>query len=63
MSTAAPMTNDTTIRIVLVLLLTDWMARIYNIKGTFLKGNVRMMKRYSWKFLKVWSSTIGIWQY
>ena len=33
------MTNNTTIRIVLVLmLLADWMARIYDIKGMFLKG-------------------------
>ena len=34
-STAAPVTNDTTIRIVLV---ADWTARIYFIKGAFLKG-------------------------
>ena len=39
MSIAAPVTNDITIRIVLILmLLADWMARIYDIKGTFLKG-------------------------
>ena len=38
-STAAPVTNDTTIRIVLVLmLLADWMARMYDVKGAFLKG-------------------------
>ena len=37
-STAVPVTNDTTIRIVLVLmLLTDWMAIIYDEKGVFLK--------------------------
>ena len=35
--------NNTTIRIVLVLmLLADWMARINNVKGAFLKGNLRM---------------------
>ena len=38
-STAAPVTNYTTIRIVLVItLLAVWMARIYNVKGMFLKG-------------------------
>ena len=31
---------DTTIRIMLVLmLLADWMVRIYDVKGAFLKGN------------------------
>ena len=39
MSTAAPVTNDATIRIVLVLmLLAEWMARIYGVKDAFLKG-------------------------
>ena len=34
-----PVTNNTTIGIVLILmLLADWMARIYGIKGAFLKG-------------------------
>ena len=34
------MTNDPIIRIVLVLmLLADWMARINDVKGVFLKGN------------------------
>ena len=38
-STAAPVTSNTSIRIVLVLmLLVDWMIRIYDMKGTFLKG-------------------------
>ena len=39
-STAAPVVNDTTIRIVLVLLLlAGWKARFYDVKGVFLKGN------------------------
>ena len=38
-STAAPVTNNTNIIIVLILmLLADWMARICNMKGVFLKG-------------------------
>ena len=38
-STAAPLTNDTTIRIVMVLmLLAHWTSRIYDVKGVFLKG-------------------------
>ena len=38
-STAGPVTNDTTIRIVLLLMLiVDWMARIYDTKGMLLKG-------------------------
>ena len=41
MSTAAPVMNDKTIRIVLILmLLVDWMARIYNVKGIVLKGKL-----------------------
>ena len=37
-STAVPLTNNTTISIVLVLmLLEDWTARIYDVKGAFLK--------------------------
>ena len=40
MSSAAPMTNDTTIKIVLVLMLIgDLKAGIYDVKGMFLKGN------------------------
>ena len=35
-STAAPVTNNTTIKIVLILmLLADWTARAYDIKGAF----------------------------
>ena len=38
-SPATPVTNNTTSRIVLELLpLADWMARIYDKKGEFLKG-------------------------
>ena len=38
-STAAPVTKNTTIKIVLLLiLLADRTARIYEVKGTFLKG-------------------------
>ena len=37
-STATPVMNDTTIRVVLILmLLADWTARIYNVKGMFLE--------------------------
>ena len=62
-STAAPVTNDTTIRIVLVLmLLANWMARIYNVKGAFLKGNLRTVKKFSWCH-RAWNTTIWFWQY
>ena len=38
-SIADPVTNDTTIIIVLVfMLLANWMARIHDVKGAFLKG-------------------------
>ena len=41
------MTNDTTIRIALVLMpLADWTARIYDVKGEFLKGQFEDGKRY-----------------
>ena len=63
-STVAPVTNDTTITIVLVLLLlAHWTERRYHIKGSFLKGNVRMAKRVTWKFHRVWNSTVGVQQY
>ena len=63
-STAVPVTNNTTIRIVLVLmLLTDWMARIYDVKGVFLKGKFEDVKKFSWKCHKVCNTTIRIQQY
>ena len=52
MSTAAPVTNNTTIRIVLVIiLLADWTARIYDIKvkGKFEDGEVPQgMEHHYW---------------
>ena len=40
MSTATAATNNTTVRIVLVLmLLADWMAKIYDVKGV-LEGKI-----------------------
>ena len=55
-STAAPVTNDTTIRILLVLmLLMNWTARIYDVKGVFLKEIFICHK--------AWNTTIGVWQY
>ena len=57
-STAAPVTKDTTNRIVLVLmLLADLMARIYDVKGMFLKGKFEDSKGFSWKCHKAWSTT------
>ena len=54
-STAAPVTNNTAIRIVLVLmLLANCMAR-----G---RENLRMMKKFSWRYRRVWNITIGVQQ-
>ena len=46
-TTFAPVTNNTTIRTILVLmLLSDWMARTNNIKGAFLKGKFENGKKF-----------------
>ena len=38
-STAAPVTNETTIKLVLIMLtLAEWEGHVINIKGAFLKG-------------------------
>ena len=59
-SNAVPVINGTTVRIVLVLmLLADWMARIYDVKGAFMKGKFEDCKKISGKCHKVWNTTIG----
>ena len=45
--TAAPVTNDTIIQIMLVLmLLANWIAREYDVKGAFLKGKYEDGKEF-----------------
>ena len=62
-STAVPVTNDTTIRIVLLLmLLADWSARIHDVKGAFLNADFEDSEENFMEVPKVWNTTIGIWQ-
>jgi hypothetical protein len=51
--TDASVTNETTIKIVFVLLtLAEFDGHVIDVKGAFLKSSSRMKKRYTCKFYK-----------
>ena len=59
-STAALVTDNTMMRILLVLvMLADWMARIYDIKSAFLKGKFEDGKEILWKCTRYGTPLLG----
>jgi hypothetical protein len=50
---SSPVTNDTTIRIIMVLMIIfKWSAQLVDVKGAFYVGISKMEKKFSWKSRK-----------